>query len=58
MEGVCTSPVIIRHLCHARVYISRAISDREVEAIARHCPQLEQFDILGSGSVTKYSIEK
>ena len=36
----------------------RAISDREVEAISRHCPQLEQFDILGSGSVSKVSIEK
>ena len=40
------------------MYIYRAISDREVEAISRHCPQLEQFDILGSGSVSKVSIEK
>lgn len=34
----------------------RAIGDDDVAAIASFCPQLEQFDILGSNRVTANSI--
>jgi len=37
---------------------NRSISEKELMAIAKHCPDLEQLDLLGNSSVTLAGVQR